>query len=97
MYNLQRIAMYNDYVKTYNLSSNGRINDKSDIEAKMGGNLKYIHKLVFHDINLTKSHFKSGVLTCSHNMKWSTIEGIHKHFFVVLKLLKFMRFRDMSP
>ena len=47
MYNLQRIAMYNDYVKTYNLSSNGRINDKSDIEAKMGGDLKHIHKLVF--------------------------------------------------
>ena len=52
MYNLQRIAMYNDYVKTYNLSSNGRINDKSDIKAKMGGHLKHIHKLVLHFINL---------------------------------------------
>ena len=58
--------MYNNYVKTYNLSSNGRINDKSDIKAKMGGHLKYIHKLVLHLINLILSHFKCGFLTCDH-------------------------------
>ena len=43
---------YNYNLKTFYLSSNGRINDKSDIEAKMGGDLKRIHKLVFFIISI---------------------------------------------
>ena len=62
-------------MKTFYLSSNGRINDKSDIEAKMGGDLKHIHKWVFfHNINLTLAtnygpQWDLRVLTCNHNVE----------------------------
>ena len=84
------------HVKTYNLSSNGRINDKSDIEAKMGGDLKYTHKLILCNINLTKSHFECKVLACNHNMKEIVIEGVHKYCFFFVVVIKVTEVYDVQ-
>ena len=76
--------IYNNHVKTQNLSSNGRIDDKSNIEAKMGSDLKYIHKLVLHNTHLTSSvEFGHAVIRLNKC----------RFFFVVVKVLKFMRFK----